>query len=193
MQMERQDARERRADEADKREREADPFVGPALAGDKAALGEVAKRSAKTALALAPHLERLDAQQRVKVKEAADWTSKAAMGVLSLPPEQRPAAYAAALEDGKARGYDLSKMPPQYTPDVEGRLNFHAAQARDVNKYFEEQGNRPQPLGGASPAAPSGDPLARSGTAIAGMESGGQPGGGYGAVGPVANAQGNRA
>ncbi len=43
-------------------------------------------------------------------------------------------------------------------------------------------------------AAPmAGAPAASPAAAIGGIESGGQPNGGYGAVGPVANAQGNRA
>lgn len=173
-------ARAKRADEADARKKAAGVYVPAALAGDKDAYGKLAIEDADTAVKLFPMLQHADTQQRAKVKEAADWTSKAAMGVLSLPPEQRAQAYQAALEDGRARGYDLSKMPAQYTPDVEGRLNFYASQARDVNKWFEEQGNRPTPMGGAPGGAA---------TAIAGIESGGR----YDAIGPVANAQGNRA
>ncbi|TAJ89738.1 hypothetical protein [Reyranella sp.] len=176
-----------REDEDRAREREVGQHVPAALSGDKDALGRVAAMSPKTAFALAPLLERADAATRTRAKEAAAWTQQAALGVLSAPPEQRPAAYAAALEDGKARGYDISKLPPQYTPDVEGRLNFYVGQARDANKWFEENANRPTPIGpapgGAPAAAPAGAPgdvVARAGGAISGIESGGR----YDAVGP---------
>lgn len=45
----------------------------------------------------------------------------------------------------------------------------------------------------AQAAAPPAGAPTRAASAIGGIESGGQPNGGYGAVGPVANAQGNRA
>lgn len=176
-----------REDEDRAREREVGQHVPAALAGDKDALGRVAAMSPKTAFALAPLLERADAATRTRAKEAAAWQQQAALGVLSAPPEQRPAAYAAALEDGRARGYDISKLPPQYTPDVEGRLNFYVGQARDANKWFEENANRPTPIGpapggapAAAPAGATGDVIVRAGGAISGIESGGR----YDAVGP---------
>lgn len=135
-------------------------------------------------------LKALDEQKRTQLKEAAAWTSQAAMGVLSAPPEQRPQAYAAALADGKARGFDLSSMPPVYSPAVDGQLQFHLGRARDVDKYFADQDARPAPMGTGAPpsAAPGGPPaggddLTRSGKAIAGIESSGK----YDAMGPVTN------
>ncbi len=156
MQMEQNDRRNALAEKAyareeeDRvREREAAADVPAALAGDKEALGRVSAKSPRTAFALAPLLERADAATRARAKEASLWTQQAALGVLSAPPEQRAAAYAAALEDGRARGYDISKLPPQYSPQVEGRLNFYVGQARDANKWFEENDKRPTPIGPA--------------------------------------------
>lgn len=97
-------------------------------------------------------MKALDDQQRTKIKETADWAAHAAMGVLSVPPEQRAAAYQAALADGHQRGFDVSKLPPQYSPSVEGQLNFYASRARDINKWFEQEGNRPTPM--VMPGAP---------------------------------------
>jgi len=178
--------RARKADEADAREREASQYVPAALGGDREALNRVASISPGTAMKLAPLLDRADAATRTRAKEAAEWTTRAAMGVLSLPPDQRPAAYQAALAEGQQLGYKID-MPPQYDRAVEGRLNQVINQARPITDYFKNQGDGPQAMpapGGAMPAG--GD---RSANAIAGIESGGR----YDAVGPPANEKGQRA
>lgn len=162
------------------------PLIPRALQGDREALNQIGTRHPDTLMKIAPLLDRADAATRTRAKEAADWTTKAAMGVLSLPPEERPAAYQAALADGQRLGYQID-MPPQYDRAVEGRLNQVINQARPIADYFKgrDEGFDLVPSGGgggaALPAAgASGDVLSRTKQAIGGMESGNR----YGAVGP---------
>lgn len=161
-----------REEEDRAREQEALKHLPGAFAGDKDAFGKVVAGAPRHASAIIAHLDRADTATRAKAKEAADLTSKYAMGVLSVPPEQRPQAYAMALADLKARGHNIS-LPPQYGPDVEAKLNFYVGQARDVNKWHEENANRPTPMG------PGGGNLAPEKKAIASIE------GDYNSVGPV--------
>lgn len=162
-------------------------LVPQALSGDAIALGQIAARHPDTAMKLAPLLERMDAGNRARLKEATEWTTQAAMGVLGLPPEQRAAAYQQALAEGKARGYQLGDMPPQYDPAVEGRLRFIVQRAQPIADYFKNQNNAPVPVGGGVAPMPQtgGDPA----NVIGGMESGGR----YDAIGPAANRKGQRA
>jgi hypothetical protein len=162
------------------------PLIPRALQGDREALNQIGTRHPDTLMKIAPLLDRADAATRTRAKEAADWTTKAAMGVLSLPPEQRPAAYQAALADGQRLGYQID-MPPQYDRAVEGRLNQVINQARPIADYFKgrDEGFDLVPSGGGGGAAPpsagaSGDVLVRTKQAIGGMESGNR----YDAVGP---------
>lgn len=157
---------------------EADaPHVGALLKGDRTALDRV---SPKTAMKLAPYLQQMDTAQRTKAKEAADFTARASNAILKTDPTQRPAVYAQLLELGKSQGFDLSKLPPQYTPDLEPQLRTWRIMADQFLKEDSGQPTAMEPLGGGG---------ASSGQAIGGIESGGK----YDAVGPVANAQGNRA
>lgn len=167
MQMRRQEeqnafemGRARRADEAAAKEDEAGQYFPAAVKGDPEAVAKV-MASPKHALPLMTYLDKADERTRTRLKEGSAWTGQAAMAILSAPPEQRAAAYAAALEDGRARGFDLKGMPPQYSPDLDGKLNFYANQARDINKYFEEQANRPQVMG-QPPGAGGGAPVSTS-------------------------------
>jgi hypothetical protein len=176
--------RARRADEADTREREASQHVPAALGGDREALSRIAVASPGLLTKLVPMLDRMDAAARTRAKEATEWTARAAMGVLSLPPDQRPAAYQAALAEGQSLGFKID-MPPQYDRAVEGRLNQILNQTRTFENYWKDKKEGvtfAPPAGGA----PGGD---RSANAIAGIESGGR----YDAVGPVANPKGQRA
>jgi hypothetical protein len=136
---------------------EITPLIPLALGGDRDALGKIATRHPKTAMELAPLLERMDTNQRTKVKEATDWTTRAAMGVLSLPENERPAAYQAALADGQRLGYKID-MPPQYDRAVEGRLKHILNQARPIADYWKNQdeGVTLVPSGGGGGAAPGG-------------------------------------
>jgi len=180
-------------DEDRKAKASASPFVAKALQGDSAAINEVATRHPETAMKLAPLLERLDAGQRARAKEASEYTVQAGMAILNAPPDQQPQLYAQARQDAQARGLDVSKWPTQYNP---GWVKFNVDKALPVAEHFKRQSEAPVavgPAGGGAPAAPvPTDDLGRARGAIAGIESAGQPNGGYGAVGPDAG-KGNRA
>jgi hypothetical protein len=157
------------------------PLIPKAMQGDREALNRIGTRHPDTLMKIAPFLERADAATRTRAKEAAEWTTKAAMGVLSLPPEQRPAAYQAALADGQRLGYQID-MPPQYDRAVEGRLNQVINQARPIADYFKgrDEGFDLVPSGGGGGAPATGDMLSRTKQVIGGMESSNR----YDAVGP---------
>jgi hypothetical protein len=159
------------------------PLIPRALQGDREALNQIGTRHPDTLMKIAPLLDRADAATRTRAKEASEWTTKAAMGVLSLPPEQRPAAYQAALAEGQRLGYQID-MPPQYDRAVEGRLNQVINQARPIADYFKSQNEGPQamppPGGGMAAPGASGDLVARTKQVIGGMESSNR----YDAVGP---------
>lgn len=162
----------------------AAPFIQKALSGDRDALNEVATRHPDTAMKLAPLLERMDATQRTRAKEAADFTASGANAILQADPAERPAIYAQILADGKSRGFDLSKLPPQYTPQLDPQLRTYRSMAIPMLEHFKNSGDGVQfapPVGGGA----GGDPAA----SIGGIESGGK----YDAVGPVADAKGSRA
>ena len=158
LRMKREDAAREQADA---------PHVAAALKGDRTAIDRV---SPSTAIKLFPMMEKLDAQTRLKAKEAADFTLQSAMGVLQAPPEQRAQAYGLAMEEAKRRGYDTSSWPQQWTPQTEGWVNFQVNKARPIADYFKEQGKGLDPIPGPGDA----------GAVIGGMESGGR----YDAVGP---------
>lgn len=144
-------AQEKRLQQQQDEETAAQANVGPALQGDKAAL---AKLPPRMALQLAPLLDRLDQNQRNKLKETADWTTQAALGVLGAPADQRAAAYRAAIDEGTARGYDMSRLPAEYTPAIDGLLKYHVARAEPVAEYFKRQAEMPTPMG--PPGTPPG-------------------------------------
>lgn len=177
-----------RQQKADAREEADAPHVAALLKGDKSALDRV---SPQTAIKLAPVLDRLQDNDRKRVKDAADFTIQSGMGVLNAAPEMRPQAYAQAKQEAARLGHDTSSWPQEWSPQAEGWVKFHLEKARPIADYFKEQGKGLDPIpgqgGGAPPsAAPGGD---RSGNAIAGIESGGR----YDAVGPAANEKGQRA
>lgn len=174
-------------DEDRRAKSEIAPLIPKALQGDREALDKIGARHPDTLMKITPLLERADAATRARAKETAEWTTKAAMGVLSLPEAERPAAYQAALADGQRLGYKID-MPPQYDRAVEGRLRMVVNQARSVSDFLKSQGEGVTfaPPAGGAPAPGGAD---RAAGAIAGIESGGK----YDAVGPVANSKGNRA
>lgn len=131
------------------------PLIPKALQGDKEALNQIGARHPDTFTKLMPMLQSIDANQRAKVKETSEWTTRAAMGVLSLPENERPAAYQAALADGQRLGYKID-MPPQYDRAVEGRLRQLVNQTRTFENYWKNQdeGVTLVPSGGGGGMAP---------------------------------------
>jgi hypothetical protein len=80
-----------------------------------------------------------DSAKRKLLQEAADWTARAGMAVLQAPAADRPRLYAMALEEGRQRGYDLSRLPPQYDAATEGLIKFSVDRARPIADYFRRQ------------------------------------------------------
>lgn len=151
--------------EADEEERRqaAQPFVQKAMTGDPAAMAQVATGDPKTAMVLTQVLGRADANQRAQLKSAADYTARAANAVLQADPAERPAIYQQMLEEGKRQGFDLSRMPPQYTPAIDGQLRFHRAQSKEVNDFLlkqeEERGKNARHATPQATQTPSMEPM----------------------------------
>jgi hypothetical protein len=159
------------------------PLVPQALAGDKDALGKIATRHPDTAMKLAPLLERLDAGQRTKAKEYADYITTSGMAILNAPPEQQPGLYARVRQEAQASGRDVSQWPTTYDPSW---IKFNVDKAMPVSEFYKRSGE------GVTFSPPAGGALGggdRAGNAIGGIESGGR----YDAVGPAANDKGQRA
>lgn len=64
-------------------------------------------------------------------------SAKLAAGVMNAPEDQRPQAYAKALEIANQFGVDTSKMPQQYTPEVNAVLDQYIAYGRDLEKTID--------------------------------------------------------
>jgi hypothetical protein len=126
------------------------------MKGDQAAIENIARKRPNVAMGISGMLEKMDAGRRAKVKEASEWTAKAAMGVLSLPEAERPAAYQAALAEGQRLGYQID-MPPQYDRAVDGRLRQILNQTRTFENYWKDkqEGFDLVPSGGGGAAPPS--------------------------------------
>lgn len=174
------------------------PDIQAALGGDSGAVGRIAAVDPDYALKIAPLMEGLEAKQRARLQAGADFTYRAANAILQADPASRASVYQQMLNEGKALGHDLSKLPPQYTPQLDGQLRTWRQMAIPVLEQWKADQDRPQPLGGGGGAAPvTLAPAAggggQYGGAIANIESAGTPGGGYGAIGPAANAKGQRA
>jgi hypothetical protein len=137
-------------------DKEVNELVPAAMKGDQAAIENIARKRPNVAMGISGMLEKMDAGRRAKVKEASEWTAKAAMGVLSLPEAERPAAYQAALAEGQRLGYQID-MPPQYDRAVDGRLRQILNQTRTFENYWKDkqEGFDLVPSGGGGAAPPS--------------------------------------
>lgn len=136
-------------------DKEVNELVPAAMKGDQAAIENIARKRPNVAMGITGMLDKMDAGRRAKVKEASQWTAQAAMGILSLPEAERPAAYQAALADGQRLGYQID-MPPQYDRAVDGRLRQILNQTRTFENYWKDkqEGFDLVPSGGGGGAAP---------------------------------------
>ncbi len=173
----------------EQRRREAQPFVGAAMQGDPGAMAKVASGDPKTAVAISTALGRMDANQRAQTKEQGEYAARAANAILQADPKDRATIYADLYAEGQRRGYKMT-LPPTYSPQLDSILRSHRAAGQSIDDWFKQNEGTPQPIGPGASAAPVQTGAA---AAIAGIESSGQPNGGYGAVGPVADAKGSRA
>ena len=62
-------------------------------------------------------------EQRAKDQAQIDGLAPIAKSILSLPEAERPAAYKQSMDQLPQYGVDVSKIPPEYTPEVEPVLN----------------------------------------------------------------------
>jgi len=143
-------ARAQREQDLDRRADDALQYVDPATRGDQTALTKLAVNNPQAGNAVWHILQGLSGQKLAAVKQATDFTMRAAGGVLNAPPDQQPAAYSAALNEANRLGYDTSGWPQQWGPAAQGFVNYNYGKARSANEYFTSQGNQPQPVGGAS-------------------------------------------
>lgn len=153
-----EESRQKKIDAEEERLNSAKQYVPGALAGDQDAFSKLAAIHPDMAIKLRGLADQKDAAKLARAKAGAEWLGGAAGGVLSAPPEEKPAAYQQYLADGKARGIDMSTMPQQYSPAVDSTLRYHLNSAVGASKVFEHLESQPQampPVGGA-PAAPGG-------------------------------------
>lgn len=148
---------------AEERRRQAvQPDIAPAMKGDMDAFGRVAAGDPRTASVVAQALDRMDVHQRAKVKEAADFTTRAGMGILQADPAARPQLYDAAKSEYAASGGDVSKWPQTYD---ENWTKFNVGKAVDATHYFTEmeKDKRKAAKGTGGGAAPDLEPMSTPG------------------------------
>lgn len=73
-------------------------------------------------------------EQRKKLSEMTDYLGRASQSL-----KQNPGLYQNILQDAKARGFDVSTMPPQYGPDAQKMIDHYHGQALTVKDQVENQ------------------------------------------------------
>src|SRR5260221_331069 len=101
-------ARARRENDEEDRRQAEQGDISAAMKGDRGAVGRVAAGRPTQAGAIPTALPRMDADQRAKPKESADWSVKPASSVLQVDPKDQPAAYELMRQEGLSRGYDMT-------------------------------------------------------------------------------------
>lgn len=160
-----------KADEEARRQAAA-PFVAPAMSGNQAALAQLATADPKTFATIMPRLAQADANTRAKVKDAAEYSSYSANAILQAPPADRPAIHRQLYAEGVRRGYDMSNIPAEYSPAIDGTLRgirllsqhilendtkFKLEDRKDARHNTQAGGGHPteiEPLSGGGAPAP---------------------------------------
>jgi hypothetical protein len=122
----------------EQRKKEALPHLEGAMKGDPAAMGKLAYGDPKAAVAISTALQRMDTNQRAKVKEQADYSAQSSHAILQANPADRPALYQQHYQEGVRRGYDMSSLPPTYSPQIDGRLRSAREMAIPVVEWFKQ-------------------------------------------------------
>ncbi len=127
-------ARANRENDQEKRRLASQADIPGAMAGDTGAFGRVAANDPQGAVAISTALSRMDANQRAKAKDTADWVSRASNAVLQADPKDQPAMYERMKAEGLALGHDVSKLGPwdQSTPSM---LRYQRGMSQDVLKH----------------------------------------------------------
>jgi len=120
----------------EQRRQAAQPYVQGAMSGDSNAMARVASGDPKTAAVITQALSRLDANKRAQVKASAEYAAQSANAVLQADPADRPAIYKQMLDIGRAQGHDVSTLPPEYSPAVDGLLRGYRTQAVPIIEQF---------------------------------------------------------
>ncbi len=110
-----------------------------AVGGDQAAIGRVAQHAPDLLGKLAPMLGRLDAHNLARVKASADLSFRVANAVLQADPKDQPAMYQRGLEEMRANGHDVSKLPPAWDASVPALLRYNRQLGQQANEFFKAQ------------------------------------------------------
>ena len=102
------------------------PLVGPALAGDRAKLGQVAGLDPALALKIQDALIKQSDAKRKKTASEADIVGRLMSGV------NTPEGYFSALQQAKNMGVDVSGAPEQFSPKTVQLLTNTALTTKDV-------------------------------------------------------------
>lgn len=125
--------------------------VSATMQGDRDALGRVAAVNPDMATRLTMALSHMDARQATVAKGHIELAGRLSAGILSAPPDQRPALYAAALDQARSLGIDTSKFPQDYGPATEGFLKHNLQMLGTATQVFKRVG-----AGGGAPAGGGG-------------------------------------
>lgn len=106
------------------------PEMGNTLANYQKGKRDEARQAQMAKLAQA------SAEQKQQVMDSA----KIAATVMQSPAEQRPQAYAQALQLAQQRGIDINGLPPQYAPEVDGMLNQVINAGRGLEDILKREG-----------------------------------------------------
>ena len=102
------------------------PLVGPALAGDRAKLGQVAGLNPELAIKIQDALIKQSDAKRKKTASEADIVGRLMAGV------NTPEGYFSALQQAKNMGVDISGAPEQFSPETVQMLTQAAQTTKDV-------------------------------------------------------------
>jgi len=173
----RQDAQQARSDR--RGFRAATPGI---LSGDEASIQEGAALDPQATAQLLDVAGKMNAAELADSKKRAVDISRLVLGVLNAAPQDRPAAYQAAIAQAGQSGLDVSNLPPQYSPDLEPRLKVLGFQALDIGEFFKmvEDRNSAQSAPGKVQAdidrglLPAGTPLRKPGSPLVSVNTGPQ-------------------
>jgi hypothetical protein len=155
----------------------AAPDIAPALAGDKDALARVTTASPDIGMKLALTLANMDARRATQAKAKLEIAGRLSAGVLSAPPDQQPALYAAALEQARSYGLDTSQYPQTWSPAAKAWLDHNARMIGSAAQIYKRMSAG---QGGGGGGAPAGGGWTNPGPTAAPVRTSGAP-----AAGPV--------
>lgn len=109
-------------------------------------------------------LTNMDERERAERERQAEISGRLALTVLGAPEADRPLYYRAGLKAAQENGLDISRLPPEYSPEAEQALKISVGMAQAVKEMIAAQkppegwmqtpegGLAPRPGGPADPA-----------------------------------------